>query len=463
MNDRTALKTHKYPPDIREALLAILKRFLPLYAAIFAQQFLGIFVNLLDNFMLGQYAETAMSGATIANQIQSVVANIVFGVGTGVAALGSQYWGKGQKEPIKKIFSVGLKVAALIGIVFTVVMALFPRQILGLMTNEQAILDEAVEYMSIIAFTYVIYSISYQLMISLQAIETAYVGTIMSGCTIVINFCLNYILIYGNFGAPALGIRGAAYATLTSRCVELIVVVIYILVFDKKLRIKPAELFGFNFEYLKDLMAVAWPVMLTGASWGLGLAAQTTILGHMSAEAIGASSIAVTVSQVFLVFSYAASSAICVIMGKTVGGGRRDVIRPLVRCLQVFLLILGATIGLMEFLLRGPILSLYNVSPGTEELAGWFILIMALFSIGSVYEYPVMGGIIAGGGNTGYQAIIDSTFMWLLTIPLAALSAFVFHWPPIVTFICLKLDQVLKCIPNAIYCNTYKWVRDRTR
>ena len=453
----------KYSYDERAALKIIFKSLIPLYAAIFAQQFLGIFVNLLDNFMLGQYAETAMSGATIANQIQTVMANIVFGVGTGVAALGSQYWGKGETAPIKKIFSVGLKIAFLIGAVFTVVMAVFPRQILGLMTNDQAILDEAVNYMSIIAFTYVIYAISNQLMISLQAIETAYVGTIMSGCTIVINFCLNYILIYGHFGAPQLGIKGAAYATLTSRCVELIVVLVYIFVKDKKLRLRPAELLGFNFEYLKDLMAVAAPVMLTGCSWGFGLAAQTTILGHMSAEAIGASSIAVTVSQVFLVFSYAASSAICVIMGKTVGAGNNRLIRPVVRCLQIFLLILGILIGLVEFLSRNVILGLYNVSPGTTELAGWFIIIMAITGIGSVYEYPVMGGIIAGGGNTAYQAIIDSTFMWLFIIPLSALSAFVFNWPPIVTFCCLKVDQILKCIPNAIYCNSYKWIRNRTR
>jgi len=74
-----------------------------------------------------------------------------------------------------------------------------------------------------------------------------------------------------------------------------------------------------------------------------------------------------------------------------------------------------------------------------------------------------MGGIIAGGGNTRYQTIIDVSFMWLFVIPFSALSAFVFRWPAVVTFIFLKADQVLKCIPNAIYCNTFRWVRNRTR
>ena len=456
-------RRRKYTSDVSDQLTIIGKRFIPLFIAIFAQQFMGIFVNLLDNFMLGQYSEAAMSGATVANQYFTVLYNIVFGVSTGVVTLGSQYWGKGEREPIKKIFSVGLKLAFLIGAVFTVTLALFPRQALSLITNDQAILNEAVDYMSIICFTYVIGACSSQLMTSLQAVETARVGTFMSASTIVINFCLNYCLIYGNFGLPRLGVKGAAYATLVSRCVELIIVLVYIFAIDKKLKMTPAGLFGFDFDYFKDLIQVAWPVMLTGTSWSVGLAVQTTILGHMSAEAIGASSIAVTVSQIFLCFSYAAASSICVSMGKIVGSGNRELIKPFVRCIQIMLLILGIIVAALEFSLRHVIIGLYNVSPGTEALALQFITVMSICNVGSIYEYPVMGGIIAGGGNTIYQAIIDSSFMWLLVIPLSALSAFVFKWPPLITFICLKIDQILKCIPNAIYCNSYKWVRDRTR
>ena len=92
-----------------------------------------------------------------------------------------------------------------------------------------------------------------------------------------------------------------------------------------------------------------------------------------------------------------------------------------------------------------------------------FMTVLSVASIGSCYEYPVEGGIIAGGGSTKYAAVVDNLFMWLFTIPSAALSAFVFQFPPVVTFCFLKADQLLKCIPNAIVCNRYRWVRTLTR
>ncbi len=441
----------------------IFRRFIPLLVAVMLQQFLGLFVNLLDNFMLGQFSEAAMSGASIVNQIHGVAYNLVFAAGSGVAMLGSQYWGKRDTSAIKRIFADGLKTSFAIGLVFTLATAIFPRQILGLLTNDAVILEQAAMYLSVICWTYVIMSVSGVLMISLQSVETAFVGTIMSASTIVINFCMNYVLIYGNFGAPRLGILGAAYATLTSRIIELIIVLCYIFFKDKKLCIKPAELVMFKTGFYKDYIKVASPIMIAGGSWGLGLAAQTAILGHLSAQAIGASSISVTVAQMFLVASYSAASASGVVMGKAVGSGQLGVIKDLTRIFQIFFVFLGLLMGLLMFLLRGPIIGLYSVSDETKELTEKFFVIMSISVVGSAYEYPVMGGLIAGGGNTRYQSIIDITFMWLFIIPMSAMSAFVFKWPEEVTFIFLKVDQLLKCIPNAIYCNSYKWVRNLTR
>lgn len=440
-----------------------LKKFFPLLAALLGQQLLGLLVNLLDNFMLGLYAEASMSGATVVNQIQTVAGNLIFGVGSGVAILGSQYWGKKETRVIKKIFSDGLKTSFVIGIFFTALSFLFPTQIITLLTSDPAIQHEAAQYLSIMCWTYLIYSLSYTLLISLQAVETAFVGTIMSASTIVINGILNYTFIFGNFGAPELGIRGAAIATLTSRSIELIIVLVYILFVDQKVGMKIKDFFVLKTGYYADYIKVAFPIIFTGAMWGVGLAAQTSILGHMSTEAIGASSISVTVASLFLVTSYASTSATGVVMGKTVGRGRLDVVRPLTKAFQLILVAMGVIMGTALLLLKDQIIGFYAVSEGTRLLAGKFLVIMAISIMGSTYEYPLMSGIIAGGGDTKYQTIIDTSFMWGFTIPLSALSAFVFNWPPEITFLILKIDQVLKCIPNGIYCNSYKWIKDRTR
>ncbi len=439
------------------------RAFLTLFVALMLQMLLSLFVNLLDNFMLGRYMESAMSGASVVNQIHTLLANIIFGVGSGVTMLGAQYWGKGNVYAIKRLFACGLKTAFVIGLIFTIATMIFSDYILIILTNDNEVIRQGSEYLSVMCWTYLVYSISNTLMLSMQAVGTAVVGMIMSASTIIINFCLNYLLIYGNFGAPELGIKGAAYATLISRIVELIIVILYILFFDKKIKIRIRELFVWKTGYYRDYIKVAAPIMLTGSMWGTGLAAQTAIIGHLSSQAIGASSIAGTVSQIFLVPSFSSCNACGVVIGKAVGCDRIDLVKPLTKILQIFLIIMGVSMGILLFLFKGIIISFYNVSAETTALALQFMTVLSLTCMGSTYEYPVMGGIIAGGGNTKYQTVIDMSFMWLLVIPCAAVSAFVFNWPPVVTFIFLKFDQLLKCIPNSIYCNSYKWIKNRTR
>ena len=441
----------------------MLREFFPLLAAIALQQILALTVNLVDNFMLGRYSEQAMSGAALVNQIQFVVQQLSAGVGAGVAVLGAQYWGKGETVPIKRIIGVGLKFGLAAGFIFTAVTRIFPAQVMSLFTNDPEIIAEAVKYLDIMCWTYLLFTASSVLMYSLQSVQTAFIGMVMSAMTIVINMSLNYMLIYGNLGAPELGVRGAAYATLTSRTVELATILIYVLFIDRKLKMKPADLARFDTSYLGDYIRVSLPVMISGLLWGVAQAAQTAVLGHISAETIAANSIASVIFQLFASFGMSAANAASVMTGKTIGSGRMDLVKPHTRSLQVVFLCLGLVTGALIFAFRKVIVGFYNVSEETRALTVQFLTVLAVSTVGSCYEYPVEGGIIAGGGDTRYQAIVDNLFMWIWTIPMACLCAFVLKVPPVVTFIALKSDQILKCIPNAIKCNRYRWVRDLTR
>ena len=441
----------------------MLREFFPLLVAIALQGILALTVNLVDNIMLGRYSETAMSGAALVNQVQFMLQQITFGVGAGVSVLGAQYWGKKEIVPIRRIIGVGLKFGLAAGLIFTLVTRLFPVQVIGLFTNETAVIAEAEKYLDIMCWTYLLFGISSVLLYSLQSVQTAFIGTIMSAMTIVINMCLNYVLIFGRFGAPELGVKGAAFATLTSRSVELITILVYVLLIDRKLKMKPIDLIRFDTGYLKDYVRVSLPVMISGALWGVAQAAQTAILGHISAEAIAANSISGIVMQLFASFGMSGGNAASVTIGKTIGSGRMDLVRPHARTLQVVFILLGLVTGLLIFSFRRLIVGFYNVSEETARLTTSFITVLAVTTVGSCYEYPVEGGIIAGGGDPRYQAYVDNLFMWLYTIPMAYLCAFVFHVSPVITFMVLKSDQLLKCIPNAIRCNRFRWVKDLTR
>lgn len=467
------MKKQKYiqlPEDNENKFLGLFTRdrrfyriFFSLLVVISLQQLAALAVNLADNIMLGTYTELALSGATLVNQIQFILQQIAAGIGMGIVVLASQYWGQKRIGPIKKIINLGMKFGLFVGIVFFLVAKLFPYQILSLFTNDEAFIAEGMRYLNVICWTYIIFPVSNSLMHALQSVETAMIGTIMSISTIIINICLNYCFIYGNFGAPELGIVGAAVATLISRSVELVIILVYLLYIDKKLRIKLRELLKIDITYLRDYFKVATPVVLSGALWGVAQGAQTAVLGHIGATVIAANSIAVVIFQIFAVVGSSCANVGSVVMGKTVGEKLFHKIRPYSKTMQMIFLLLGIISGTMLFVCKDAIVGLYSVSEETKQLAIQFITVLSVTTVGTCYEYPVESGIIAGGGMTKYPALVDNLFMWIFTIPSAFLSAFVFQFSPLVTFCFLKADQILKCIANFITCNRYHWVRVLTR
>lgn len=175
----------------------------------------------------------------------------------------------------------------------------------------------------------------------------------MSVSTIIINMCLNYCLIFGNFGFPEMGIKGAAAATLISRVAELFIILVYVLFVDKKLKMTLKDLTKFDFTYLKDFMSTSSMLVLSGGMWGIAQAAQTAILGHMTAAAIAANSIAVIIYQIFTVVGSACANAASITIGKIVGEGRFQLIKPYCKTLQAIFVIIGIISALLIFATKG--------------------------------------------------------------------------------------------------------------
>ena len=399
------------PPDREEKVLGIFvkdlsfyRTFFPLLLVIVLQQLAALAVNLADNIMLGRYSELALSGASLVNQLQFTLQQIAAGIGMGIVVLAAQYWGQKRTEPIKKIISLGVKCGFFSGVLFFAISQLAPAGVLGLFTRDTEVIAEGVRYLKVICWTYPVFGLSNSLMYALQSVETAMIGTVMSCSTICINVCLNYCLIYGNFGAPELGIVGAAVATLVSRLVELGIILVYILFLDKKLHMKLWELLRWDGTYLQDYLKVSTPIVISGLLWGVAQAAQTAIPGHMSATAIAANSIAIILFEIFAVLGAACANTASVVTGKTIGAGKLDKVKAYSKTMQGIFLLGGLFSGGMLFWCKDWIVNFYTVSPAVKAMAVDFMTVLSVASIGSCYEYPVEGGIIAGGGSTKYAA-----------------------------------------------------------
>lgn len=338
-----------------------------------------------------------------------------------------------------------------------------PYWVMGLLTNEQSIIPSGVEYLKIMVFSYLMFSISNSLLGVMRSVETVRIGFYISLSTLLINIFLNYALIYGHFGAPELGVKGAAYATLTSRAVEFLVSVIYCRLIDKKLRLKFKDVFAVKRNYIADFIRSGVPLMLSNISWGVAMSVQAAILGRLGASGIAASSIAQTLFQCTSVVAYATGDAARVMTGMAVGEGDMKKVRSGAKTMQLMFLIIGVLTSFVLFLVRKPIISVYNASTETAELANVFVLILCVTAIGTAYEMPCLTGIVSGGGDTNFVFFNDIVFMWCIVLPLSALSAFYFRFPPTVTFALLKADQILKCFVAAVKVNRFKWVKVLTR
>ena len=420
-------------------------------------------VNLADSMMLGAYSETAMSGVSLANQIQFLLQMFVNGAANGLVVISSQYWGKKQTEPIKKVFSAAFFAGVIISTVITAAVLISPEGILGILSDEREIVLEGAEYIKIMALSYVIFAVTNILIALMRSIEAVKIGFVTSLIALFVNISLNYCLISGNFGFPEMGAEGAALATVISRVVEFFAVVIYVFFIDKRLKLKLRDFVSLEKSYVRDYIKAGLPLMGSGGSWGVAMTIQTAIIGRLGAEAIGANAVAAPIFQVVSVLYTSSGNASSVLIGKTVGENDIPRVKKYSKKLQIMYIVIGIISCVSLLLARDTIISFYDISEATAALSASFINILSITVIGSSYEAPCLCGIVSGGGDTKFVFKNDIIFMWCMVLPLALLSAFVFRWPVPVTFFILKSDQITKCLVAVVKVNRYKWIKHLTR
>ena len=439
------------------------KSFFSLLGMLILQNVIILSVNLADNIMIGSYSETSLSGVAAVNQIQFVFQQLTMACGDSLVVIAGQYWGQKRTGPIKNISRGAVMLGFTLGLCLFIATSLFPEQIVGFFSPSPDIIAEGVKYLKIIRFTYIIFAVTSVLLAMLRSVETVRIAFYISICTLIINCCINYVLIGGNFGAPSLGVTGAAIGTLTARIVELCILIIYLAFFDKRLRIKVKDFFTGEFSYIKDYLKLSVSFMVTGVIFGVSTALQTVILGHMTDSAIAANSVATTLYQVLKVATIGSASAASVHIGMSIGKGNFEETKTMAKTLQLIFILNGILTSIILYTLRIPILGLYNLTPETRELANSFILVLCITCIGTAYQMPVSCGVVRGGGDAKFVLINDLISLWGIVIPVSFTAAFIWHWHPIAVVALLNSDQVFKCLAASIKVNRYRWIKVLTR
>lgn len=439
------------------------KNFFSIYITLVLQNVITLSVNLADNLMLGSYSETALAGVAAVNQIQFVYQQIILALGDGLVIFCSQYWGKRRIDPMKKISSAAMRAALVAAVVLFAAVSIFPYEAVRIFTEDVPIIEEGVGYLGIVRFTYLFFAVTQILLASMRSVESVKIAFRLSVMTLLVNCGINYGLIFGHFGAPCMGAKGAAVGTLAARVLECVVLIWYVIKKDEKLRLRLKDYFCTDKVLVWDYVKIVVPILIVQGLWGVNTALQTVILGHMTAAAIAANSAAATLFLVVKSAAVGASSTASVLIGKTIGTGDMGLVKRYAKKLQCLFVLIGVVSGIFLFFIRIPVLGLYDLQPETKEMANAFLVILSVICVGMSYQMPTNNGIIRGGGSAMFVVKMDLISIWMLVIPLSFFLAFVVKASPAVVVCCLNSDQIFKCIPAFVKCNYGKWIHKLTR
>lgn len=433
------------------------------------QALVSFLVVVADDVMVS-YLPNKVAAQAAVSQVNSITAfytATMTGLVSGSAVLIAQYWGKKDMARIRRIFSLVLWFCVLVALAFVAVARILPEPILRLVINggETETLGLARQYFAIACWTYIPFAVTTALIGMLRSIEVVRITLVTTVASLFVNIGLNYVLIFGHLGFPALGVRGAAIATLLTRVVELAIVWTYTFHIQKQLDIRPSELMRVDRTLSRDYVHYGLPVGLTDMQWALIGMLKAAIIGQMGATFVAANNIANSMANLGTMFTFALAGGACVMVGKAVGKGDYDAARAYSKTIQIMFFLIGLVMAGLVFLLREPFTRIYGTSADPEvfELSTVMIAILAVTLVGTSYHASCFVGINRGAGDSRFVALVDMICGWLVVLPATLLAAFVFHWPLPVVFLCTRIDQCFKWIIAFFRLRGNKWIRNITR
>lgn len=438
------------------------KNLIALAIPIALQNLVTFAVNLADSVMVGYLGDAAVSGMYMGNQIQTLLQVFSGGIEGAILILAAQYWGKRDTVSIRKIVSIGMKLSLAVGLVLTLVCAAIPGRIIRLFTADPQTIETGARYLGIVCFSYIFFCIAQSLIAAMRSVEVARIGLYVSLCSLITNVGLNYLLIFGKLGFPAMGVEGAAIATLIARMLETAIIAFYVFR-DKRLGFQPSDLRYTDRVLLKDFIKYGTPIIAGQLVWATNMLVSSGIMGRQrDAGAMVAMSIAGTVSNLAYVVMNGMSGAVGIITGKTIGAGQESKMREYARTVQILFLGLGLLSGGSILLLRDPIISLYAVSNAAVVQAVNYINVLSVTFIGTCYQGACLFGLVKSGGDISFVFKNDFIFVFFVVLP-SAIIATVLGAPSWVVFACLKCDQILKCFVAVVKINSFNWMKNLTR
>ncbi len=415
-----------------------------------------------DALMLGRVAQEEMTAVSLATQIQFVQNMFLMAITAAGSILGAQYWGKGDRRTMRRLFDIMLRAAGAVSLAFFAACEFAPGALMRLFTPDAELISIGSAYLRIAGWSYLLTGISQCYLAMMKVTEHVNPSAWISSCAVVMNIALNAVFIFGLLGAPAMRARGAALATTLSRVAEL---ALCVALSRGKRYIRPdwRGLFSGSGQLFRDFAAQCLPLLGGSALWGVGFTSYTAILGHMGVDAAAANSVAAVVRDLVCCACNGIGSAAGIMVGNELGAGELERGRAYGIRLKNLSYAVGVACTALVLCVTPLVVRLVILTETAHGYLTGMMCIMAVYMIGRSVNTVTINGVLDGGGDTLFDMYSLAVCMWGIAIPLAALGAFAFHWPVLLVYACTCLDEVGKIPWVMIRFRKYKWVRDLTR
>lgn len=429
---------------------------------IIVQHFMLASVAVADALMLGNVEQNQMAAVSLATQIQFIQNMIIAAVVSGASVLCAQYYGKNDKKTVNDVFCIGLRLCGLASIVTFIGCMFFPRFLMTIFTNEEVLIEIGISYLRIAGWSYLLTGISQCYLTLMKVCDHAAMAAKISSLAVIINIVLNAVFIFGLFGLPQMEVKGAAYATLVARVIELICCIT--ISFGKDyIRPDITRLFYRNKLLFSDFARCSLPLLGACLLWGVGFTSYTAFMGHLGVDAAAANSVCAVVRDLVVCACDGIANGGGILVGMELGKGDLEKGRKYGDKLVIISFIVGFISTAIMILLAPVVLDFVKLTDGARHLLYGMMIVMSVYMIGRTANTVIINGIFAAGGDTMFDMYSLVVTMWCLAVPLAALGTFVFAWSPVVVYACTCLDEVGKIPWVMLHYKKYKWVKDLTR
>ena len=423
------------------------------------QGFITTGVNMMDTLMIGIVGETQLSAVSLANQFISIYQILCMGIGMGASVLVARYYGMRDRDSLKKTVAIMVRLCVGMAALFCLVTAFFPEWIMGIYTVEDAIISNGVRYLEYSVITYFLLGLSLTSTIVLRNVQKVKLPLYTSIGAFFINVGANYVFIFGKFGFPEMGVAGAAVGTLIARVFEFGMICGYLFLRDQEIGVRISDVFQKVGNLWREYIRISIPVLLSDGILAIGNNSVAMVIGRLGESFVAANAVTAMTQQLSTTVIQGFSQAGAIVTGYTLGEGDKDKAQEQGYAFLGIGILFGAIGAGIIMLIAEPMITAYNLSTQTQEIARELMRAISLIVLFQATNSIMTKGVLRGGGDTKILMVADNIFLWVASIPLGILAGLVLHLPAFWIYFFLKVDQVLKAVWCVLRLRSGKWIK----